>query len=145
MPRSPRPLGAECTYHVTARGNNRQVIFHENADRAAWIELLDQSVSQRSWGIAAYCLVTNHVHLVVRTPRGDLDGGMRDLLSRYARRHNRLRGVTGHLFGGRYRATLIESDAQLRATIRYVARNPVEAGLVGRPGDWPWSRSRVAG
>ena len=85
----------------------------------------------------------NHVHLVMTTPRADLGDGMRDVLARYARRFNQRHGRSGHLFSERYRMVPIGDDGHLLATIRYVARNPVEAGLASKPGDWTWGSYRA--
>lgn len=134
-----RPLAAQCTYHVTTRGVDRQDIFRSDDDRAVFLRLLDRSVRERGWELLAYCLMGNHLHLVLTTPEPDLDSGMRDLLARYALYFNRTHGRSGHLFGRRYHSVVVEDDRQLMATIRYVGRNPVAAGLVRSPEDWRWS------
>ncbi len=142
MSRRPRQLVHDGSYHVTARGNNRQSVFVSDHDRGAFLKDLDHVAAQRSWRVFAYCLMGNHVHLGLTTPHADLDAGMRDLLSRHARRLNWRRSASGHVFTDRYFSKLIGDDAQLFATIRYVARNPVTAGLVDDAQSWQWSSFR---
>lgn len=133
-----RLVGAGATYHLMARGNNRRRIFEDDKDRFKLRALLDTVITRRSWTSFAYCFMDNHLHLVAMTPRADVGDGMRDLLARYARYFNRRHGRTGHLFSERYRMVVIEDDAQLLATIRYVARNPTSAGITPSAADWPW-------
>lgn len=134
-----RVISEETTYHLMARGNDRQRIFEDDEDRATIMGLLEGITAQRSWIGYAYCLMHNHIHLVATTPKADVGDGMRDLLSRYARHFNRRHGRSGHLFSERYRMVVIQDDAHLLATIRYVARNATRAGLVATPGEWAWS------
>jgi REP element-mobilizing transposase RayT len=101
--------------------------------------MLRDIAGHRRWALLAYCLMDNHIHLTVTTSQPNLDEGMRDLLSRHARRFNRTHARVGHVFGGRYYSVLINDDRQLLAVLRYVARNPVEAGVVHVASDWPWS------
>lgn len=147
MGRAARVLGAGASYHVVARGNNRQLMFIDDADRTRFMELLVEVAGGAGWRGYAYCLMGNHFHLAFMTPEGDLPEGMRALLGRYARWFNQAHRRSGHLFGGRYRSAPIESDSHLLAVIRYVARNPVAAGLIADPADWEWGsyRALVAG
>ena len=143
MGRAVRVLGAGASCHVVARGNNRQMMFLDDQDRERFLELLVEVAGVAGWRGLAYCLMGNHLHLVVTTPEGDLPQVMRDVLGRYARWFNRTRRRSGHVFGGRYRSGLIESDAHLLAVVRYVARNPYAAGLVSDPVDWEWGSYRA--
>jgi REP-associated tyrosine transposase len=93
--------------------------------------------------IHAYCLMTNHVHLLVETPHANLAHGMQRLLAHYAREHNVRAGRRGHLFERRYLDRLVETDEHLISTARYLARNPVEARLCAHPVDWLWSSYRA--
>lgn len=127
------------TYHVMARGNNKQSIFNDDADRHRFLRLLEQSTAHREWVGLGYCLMGNHVHLLLETPKVNISEGMRDLLSLYARRFNRRHGRTGHLFSERFKTVPVESDPQLQMTVRYIAQNPVRAGLVERPVEWRWN------
>jgi putative transposase len=95
------------------------------------------------WRCLAYCLMDNHLHLVLETPHGNLSRGMQRLHGGYAQAFNNRHDRVGHVFQGRYGAGLIESTEQLLAAVAYVARNPVEAGLCTRPEEWPWSSFRA--
>ena len=142
MGRRFRVVGSGATYHVVARGNDRQSVFLDDEDRERFLEILVEVAGGAGWEGYAYCLMGNHFHLAFQTPRGDLPDGMRDVLGRYARWFNRAHRRSGHLFGGRYRAGVLESDASLFAAMRYIARNPVAAGLVADPADWLWGSYR---
>lgn len=140
-----RPLRIEypgAVYHVTARGNAREDIFLDDADRRQFLSLLSETVDERDWTCHAWCLMDNHYHLLVETAAANLGRGMRQINGVYTQRFNRAHGRVGHLFQGRYKAILVEKDAYLLELCRYVVLNPVRAGLVGRPQDWPWSSYR---
>ena len=142
MGRPIRVVGAGAIYHVVARGNDRQMLFLGDDDRARFMELLVEVAGALNWEGFAYCLMGNHFHLAFATPEGDLPEGMRDVMGRYARHFNRVHRRSGHVFGGRYRAGPIESDGHLLSVVRYVARNPVVAGLVADAADWEWGSYR---
>jgi putative transposase len=129
-------------YHVFARGNAKQAIFLDDADHRVFLDLLRDVFSRFTWQCLAYCLMPNHYHLVLRTRRPDLSQGMRQINGVYAQRFNRRHDRVGHVFQGRFGATLIQADEHLLEAIRYVVLNPVRAGLVNRPEDWPWSSQR---
>jgi putative transposase len=101
--------------------------------------LLSSVVTKYDWVCGAYCLMDTHYHLVVRTPNPDLAVGMQRLNGFYAQEFNRRYGLEGHVFFRRYHSLLIEREAHLVELCRYVAMNPVRAGMCGRPEDWPWS------
>jgi putative transposase len=126
-------------YHVTARGVNRCDVFADDFDRVLFLRLLAESVERFSWRCHALCLMGTHYHLVLGTIRTCLSAGLHRLNGLYAQHFNRRHDRTGHLFGGRFHAWLVEDEDQLRATTRYVLNNPVRAGLVETAGDWPWS------
>jgi putative transposase len=126
-------------HHVYARGNNRQRIFLDDADRKLYLRILAGTVGRYSWHCLAYCLMRNHVHLLIETVRPDLGKGMQRLQGTYAQRFNLRHGRSGHLFEHRYGAVPVESDAQLWAVAGYIAMNPVAAGLCNRPEEWTWS------
>jgi REP element-mobilizing transposase RayT len=141
-----RPLRLEVpggTYHVTARGNSRLPIYEDAADRRMFLYTLDQAISRFAWRCLAYCLMGNHFHLVVTTPIPNLARGMRHLNGVYVQRFNKRRGRKGSLFEGRYGAALVERDSYMLEVLRYVARNPVRAGLRARPEEWRWSSHRA--
>jgi putative transposase len=139
VPRRPRQEAAGAIHHVYARGNRQQRIFFDGTDRVSYLRMLGVAVSQHAWRCLAYCLMDNHVHLVLETPAPNLGVGMQHLHGAYARAFNDRHDHSGHLFQGRYGAKIIRTDQQLWATVRYVAINPVAAGLCASADGWPWS------
>ena len=129
-------------YHVYARGNARVLIYRDEVDRRIYLSRLGRVATGMKWRCLAYCLMNNHVHLLLETPEPNLSSGMQRLHGSYAGVFNSRHGRCGHLFQGRYGAVRISSDRQLCATAAYLARNPVEAGLCARPEDWPWCSYR---
>jgi putative transposase len=137
-----RPLRINASggiYHVVARGNERRAIFEGDHDRHRFLETLDAIVNVYDVRCHAYCLMTNHYHVLLETRRPNLSQAMRQLNGVYGQRFNRRHARTGHVFQGRFSATLVDRDAYLLEVCRYVVLNPVRAGLVERAGDWPWS------
>ena len=126
-------------YHVTSRGDGREDIYLSDGDREAWLSLLGEVCQRFNWVCHAYCQMTNHYHLVVETPEGNLSQGMRQLNGMYAQQANRAHRRVGHVFQGRYKAILVEKDSYLLELSRYVVLNPVRAGMVTNTEDWPWS------
>jgi putative transposase len=139
MPRKPRSEVAGGIHHVYARGNDRRLVYLDDADRWTYLALVGRVVCRTRWHLLAYCLMDNHVHLLVETPEPNLGKGMQRLHGGYAQTFNERHGRAGHVFQGRFGATPVTSDEQLWWVVAYIARNPVEAGLCARPGDWPWS------
>jgi REP element-mobilizing transposase RayT len=143
----PRRLREEVeggVFHVYARGNEKRVIFADDVDRRAYLRMLRSAVEDHGWRLLAYCLMENHVHLLIETPRANLGAGMQWLHGTYAGCFNKRHDRSGHLFQGRYGAKRIKTDAQLWATVAYIAMNPVEAELCRLPEDWPWSSHPMA-
>ena len=141
-----RPLRIELTgglYHVTARGDRREAIYLDEDDRLAWLALLGDVCERFNWRCHAFCQMTNHYHLVIETPEGNLSRGMRQLNGVYTQRANRKHGRVGHVFQGRYKGILVEKDAYLLELARYVVLNPVRAGMVKDAADWCWSSHRM--
>ena len=130
-------------HHVTQRGNRRQEVFFEDADYAAYLDLISASCASARVTCLAWCLMPNHVHLILVPYDGD---GLRAALSeahrRYSRRINAAQGWTGYLWQGRF-ASYPMDEPHLMTAIRYVELNPVRAGLVRRAEQWPWSSSRA--
>ena len=122
-----------------ARGNGKQAIYLDDDDRRTYLRMLGAVVTKHSWCCLAYCLMENHVHLLLETPRANLGVGMQWLHGLYAQTFNERHGRSGHLFQGRYGSVRVKTDAQLWMLARYLAVNPVKAELSGRPADWPWS------
>lgn len=141
-----RPIRIEfpgALYHVTARGDRREIIYEDDADRERFLEILGQVIADFNWVCDSYCLMSNHYHLVIETPDGNLSKGMRQLNGVFTQASNRRHQRTGHLFQGRYKAILVDADAYRLALSRYVVLNPVRAGMVGHPGAWRWSSHRA--
>jgi REP element-mobilizing transposase RayT len=126
-------------YHVMARGNGRQDIVADDSDRERLLACLERAVKRASWITYAFVFLTNHLHLVLKTPRPNLARGMQLFLSAYANSWARRHRQSGHLFQGRYRTELVEDETYLWVLTRYVHLNPVRAGLVVQPDAWPWS------
>jgi REP element-mobilizing transposase RayT len=135
---------AEAIHHVWQRGNNRGLIFLEPADRRFFLVLLREVAARYGWHCLSHCLMDNHFHLVLETPRCTLGSGMRDLDSRYAQWFNDRHATGGgHLFQARFGSKPVLHHQQFAQLLRYVARNPVRAGLCEQPDDWPWSSHRA--
>lgn len=122
-----------------SRGNNKNEIFLDDADRHGFLTALAAIGEHHSWRTLSYCLMPNHFHLLIESDVQALSAGMRDLLGGYARRFNRRHDLVGHVFGGRFRAVPVSEDRQVAAVLRYIAMNPVAAGLCRDPVAWPWS------
>ncbi len=140
-----RPLRIEfpgALYHLTSRGNGRADIYLDDGDRHLFFDLLATVCQRMNWRCYAYCLMTNHYHLVIETLEGNLAKGMRQLNGVYTQRFNRLHDRVGHVFQGRYKAILVERETYLLELTRYVVLNPVRAGMVETPDQWPWSSYR---
>jgi REP element-mobilizing transposase RayT len=141
-----RPLRLEfagAVYSVVSRGHERSKIFRDDADREAFLRVLESVARDHGWQIHAYCLMANHYHLVLETASPNLSLGMRALNGRYTQRYNRLHARSGHLFEGRYRAILVQKEAHLMELHRFVVLNPVRGGAVSNAGDWEWSNYRA--
>jgi putative transposase len=138
----PRPLRIDvegALHHVFDRGNRRQVICEEPFDYRLFLWLVGRAVDRFKWRVHAYCVMPNHYHLLIETPKAGLSRGMQLLNGRYAQAFNSSRRVDGHLFQGRFGSRLVESEPHAIWLNRYIPRNPVEARLVGNPADWDWS------
>jgi putative transposase len=139
-----RPLRVEfpnAIYHVMARGNGRQAIFHGEDDYQRLTDGLAMTVGRTSWQVMAYVWMPNHIHLFLKTPQPNLSLGMQYLLSGYANWYAKRRQRTGHLFQGRFKAELVEDESYFWTLSRYVHLNPVRGKrpLTTHPRDWPWS------
>jgi len=137
-----RPLRLELAgglYHVTSRGDGREDIYLNDADRRMWLDVFGQVCKRFNWVCHAWCQMSNHYHLLIETPEANLAQGVRQLNGVYTQRFNRAHGRVGHVFQGRYKAILVERDSYLLELARYVVLNPLRAGMVKRLETWPWS------
>lgn len=137
-----RPLRIEyegAVYHVTSRGNAQSDIYLSDGDRELFLEVLALVVERFGWICHAYCLMSNHYHLMIETPQANLSRGMRQLNGVYTQRFNRVHKRVGHVFQGRFKSIVVDKDAYLLELSRYIVRNPVAAGMVTDVGDWLWS------
>jgi putative transposase len=141
-----RPLRLEfanAVYHLTSRGNARQGIFFNDGDRELFLQTLAHVVSRYSWICHAYCLMANHYHLLIETPKANLSIGMRQLNGVFTQSFNRRHKRVGHLFQGRFKAVLVEKESYLLELCRYVVLNPVRVKGGTKTAAWKWSSYRA--
>ena len=143
MPRPLRPQIEHGSYHVTSRGNRKQEIYVDAADRKYFLELATRNCERYEWMIHAYCLMTNHYHLLVETPQANISAAMQRLNAMYAEWFNWRHRVSGHLFQGRFHSVSIKTDAQFATVCRYIVLNPVRAGICDDPVEYGWSSYRA--
>ena len=137
-----RPLRIEypgAVYHIMNRGSARQKVFLSRSDYLGFLKTVSEA--HDLWGIEvfAYCLMPNHYHLCVRTPRGNLSRVMRHVDGVYTQRFNRIHERDGSLFRGRYKAIVVDADEYLMAVVRYIHLNPVDGILARQPEEYVWS------
>lgn len=138
MARKPRIHLPGGLYHVMLRGNGGQPVFLGDEDRFRFYLLLQEGTVRFGYRVHAFCLMTNHIHLALQCGDLPLQRGMQNLSFRYTRWINWQTKRTGHLFQGRYKAVLVDSDSYLLELVRYIHLNPVRAGMVQAPGDYQW-------
>src|SRR5450432_285351 len=134
-------------YHLMSRGDRREPIFKDDLDRQLFLETLAQACAKTDWQVHAYCLMPNHFHLVVETPKANIVAGMKWFLGNYTNRFNRKHKLFGHVFSGRYKSLLVDGSGTgyLRTVCDYVHLNPVRAKLLRREqklGSYAWSSYR---
>jgi putative transposase len=139
MPRQARTVFAGEPHHITQRGNRREDIFYTDEDRITYLSWLKEYCQKHKVEILAYCLMTNHIHLIALPKTEDgLQSVLKPLHMRYAQRFNRQRGWQGHVWQGRYFSSVLD-EHYLWNAIRYVERNPVRAKMVRRAENYTWS------
>jgi REP element-mobilizing transposase RayT len=129
-------------YHVVARGNEKQCIFLDDVDCRTFLELLAEALERFGIRCLSYCLLWNHYHLLVKTGALPISRLMQQVNSSYCQRFNRRHGRVGHVLQGRFGSRMVEDGAYAREVLRYIALNPVNAGRVTDPEEWPWSSYR---
>ncbi len=143
MPRRARVEASDVAHHVTARCPSGRRLFVDPTDYRQYLALLEREVRSRRWQLLTYCLMTNHIHLLLMTPASDLGDGLHRAHGDFARYSNDRHDAHGHVFGGRFHNRLVASEAHLVACLRYIARNPIPAGIAETAAAWPWSAHRV--
>jgi putative transposase len=140
-----RPLRIEYAgafYHVLNRGQRREAIVQDSADGERFVSDLSKMAGQYGVLIHGYCLMTNHYHLILETPHGNLSRAVQWLNVAYAAYYNRRHRLCGHLFQGRFKAILLDASTYLEAVSRYIHRTPVRAKMVSDARKYPWSSCR---
>ncbi len=140
MPRQQRLVVPDVPLHVIQRGNDRMACFRQERDYLVYLALLQQASKKFECAVHSYCLMTNHIHLLLTPGFSDASAAlMHGLAHRYAQYFNREHQRTGTLWDGRYRSCLVESSSYVLACYRYIELNPVRAGMVSHPKAYPWS------
>jgi REP element-mobilizing transposase RayT len=139
MPRQPRIQVASGMYHVNASACEGQLLFRDAADRNSFEALVASTVSRLAWSCLSICLMDTHYHLLVVTLGADLAAGIQRINGLYGQTFNRRHGSSGHVFKARYHSEFIQTEGHLFEVCRYIALNPVRAGICESPADWPWS------
>lgn len=140
--RIPRQVARSGYYHVVIKGDGRQAIFEDDADRQTFLRLAERYFVEAGISVIAWCLMENHVHLILWDGSNELSGAMHRLETAYARHYNDRAGRVGHLFRERFMSSPIESDAYVLEAVRYVLNNPEKAGVC-RAEEYPWSSYRA--
>jgi putative transposase len=143
MARRHRILFEGAVYHVMARGNRKEQIFVDDVDRNRFLRIIAVGTEKLGAECYGYCLMGNHYHLVMRTPRANIPSVMQHIDGLYTQYENWRHRTTGHVFEARYTAILVDDTAYLRNALSYIFRNPVSAGFVKDPAQWRWSSYRA--
>jgi putative transposase len=141
--RLPRFEIANGIYHVTSKAARSLLLFRSDDDRGMFLDILGIAVYRAEWSCIDYCLMGTHFHLIIETPLPNLSTGMKRLNWLYSRTFNERYETRGHLFESRFTSEFIQTPDHFLNAVRYVARNPVEAGLCASAADWRWSGYRA--
>jgi putative transposase len=139
MARRPREEEPGAVHHVWARGNRKELVFHDDVDRRLYLRLLAFAVAKYEWLCLSYCLMDNHVHLLVETPQANLGRGMQWIHGHYGAYFAKRIERPGHVFQKPFGSKRVKDESQLWTAIRYIAQNPVDAGLCETAATWEWS------
>lgn len=139
MPRHPRILSSTGIYHVMMRGINKEDLFIDDKDRERFLEIIQIAGSFGEYDIYAYCLMSNHVHLLLKETGDPIDRIMKRIGISYSQYFNNRYERIGHVFQDRYRSETVENERYLLGCIRYIHNNPVKAGMVRKPEHYAWS------
>ncbi|HUW56022.1 MAG TPA: transposase [Planctomycetota bacterium] len=143
MPRGARGTEGGTCYHVLNRGNSRATVFHNERDYEEFLKLMAEACERLEMRVLGFCLMPNHFHMAL-WPQEDKDLGrwMHWLTTTHVRRHHRRYDSSGHVWQGPYKDFPVQNDRHLATVLRYIERNPLRAGLVTAPRNWPWSSHR---
>ena len=139
MPRPLRPIDDRLVYHVINRGNNRAPVFFDDQDYAAFLKAVADLKQRRPFEFYGYCLMPNHVHLLIRPLETPISRIMQSLLVSHTQRYHRYHHGGGHVWQGRFKSPVIQDDDHLLTVLRYIEANPLRAGMVEAAGDYRWS------
>lgn len=142
MARGARKRSASGICHVMMRGNERKNIFLDEEDKKYFLYALQKVKANEAYELLAYCLMDNHVHVLLREKTDSLERTMKRIGIIYSFYFNKKYQRTGHLFQDRYRSEAVEEDAYVLAAVRYIHNNPVKSGITKTPQDYPWSSYR---
>ena len=139
MPRPLRPIADGLVYHVINRGNNRQPVFHGEGDFAAFLKAVADLKQRKAFDLYGYCLMSNHIHLLIRPREGTISRIVQSLLVSHTQRYHRVHRSGGHVWQGRFKSPVIQDDDHLLTVLRYIEANPLRARLVEHAGAYRWS------
>lgn len=139
MPRGTRRKSSSGIYHVMLRGVNQQIIFEEDQDRSRFLETLARFKVECAYSLYAYCLMDNHVHLLLNENAGNISNIVQKISTSYANWFNAKYDRSGHLYQGRFRSGVVESDAIFLRVLRYIHQNPIRAGISKHVFNYRWS------
>jgi putative transposase len=143
MARKHRICFPNAMYHITNRGVRKMIIFYDDDDYVKYLEFLEETRERHPFLLHSYCLMTNHVHLQLQTIKDPISLIMQHLNTKYAKYFNKRHDLVGHVFQGRYGAELVDSIQYELDVSKYIHLNPVEAHMVNKPEDYPWSSYRA--
>ena len=139
MPRPLRPIADGLVYHVINRGNNRQPVFHAEGDYSAFLQAIADLKERKAFDLYGYCLMSNHIHLLLRPREGTISRIVQSLLVSHTQRYHRCHHSGGHVWQGRFKSPVIQDDEHLLAVLRYIEANPLRAGIVKQASAYRWS------
>jgi putative transposase len=140
MPRPVRINLPNLIYHVVNRGNNRQVVFAEESDYHKYLDILRRYKAEFGFKVFAYCLMSNHIHLLLKTSeKGGISAIMKAVTIAHTRNYHFKYNCSGHIWTGRFKSPIVSDDEYLLTVMRYIEQNPVRAGMVNHPGEYAYS------
>lgn len=143
MPRVQRKKGEFSTYHIIQRGNERNNIFLRDEDKLKFLDIITRASKKYNFLVYCYCLMDNHVHLLIYDNGNDISKIMKSISISYVAYFNRFYKRVGHLFQDRFRSEIIDEDPYLLEVSRYIHNNPVKAGIVEKPEEYKWSSYNI--